>query len=145
MERTPDDRSSARAANIAAFNKASLFLNSSLALLTSLNQTYRSYKSYGSYRSFCNSVLNSYSANHFSSLQLHRPGRSWILPLGMTREILLFFILFSAGLMVAVFVGIIWITKVMERTALQMKQRIAERMASTIRSMQTHRTIALHS
>jgi len=60
----------------------------------------------------------------------------------MAREMVLFFILFSAGLLVVVFLGIVWITRVLEQTARTMKDRVAERMTQAMRSMKPRRTVA---
>jgi hypothetical protein len=63
----------------------------------------------------------------------------------MGQDLILFFILFSGGLLIAVFVGIVWITKVLEQTARTMKQRVSERMSRAMRAMKTRRTIPLQS
>jgi len=41
----------------------------------------------------------------------------------MARELLLFLILFAAGMMILVFVGILWMTAIWEKLALKMRQK----------------------
>jgi len=48
-------------------------------------------------------------------------------------QILLFFILFSTGLLLATFGAIVWITRVWERIAIKMREEIASRVAKPVR------------
>lgn len=59
----------------------------------------------------------------------------------MIREILLFFILFSGGLVIATFLGIVWMTKIWEEMATKMRNAAQEKLRRGMQSMRTAKTI----
>jgi|GEM_PF-3377143 len=51
----------------------------------------------------------------------------------MAREVLLFLILFAAGMMILVFAGILWMTAIWEKIALKVRNNTAKMRERTLR------------
>jgi hypothetical protein len=60
----------------------------------------------------------------------------------MTREILIFFIVFSTGLLLATFGAIVWVTSVWEKIAVNVREQVTARAAKPARMIKDRARLA---